>query len=149
MVYALYVINPLFLLLSNCHISPTYNKWTSSILQKIWFKIHFTISYKEWRRGKKGVIVGPAEAPSGPVAVSLFYWIFCCLYKGRLRRDQQVLVSSGTSIRMFPLTPEGDWTAAVSGLGYWWAVNEWVDWQSSRVSRYCFQVEAKEKLNIA
>lgn len=34
--------------------------------------------------------------------------------KAGLRRDQQVPVSSGMSIRMFPLTPEGDWTAAVS-----------------------------------
>lgn len=148
MAYALYVINPRSLLLSNCYISPTYNKWTSSILQMIWFKFIslFLIRSEE---AKKGVIVGPAEAPSGLVAVSLFYWILCCLYKGRLRRVQQVLVSSGTSIRMFPLTPEGDWTAAVSGLGYWWAVNEWVDSESSPVSRYCFQVQAKEKLNIA
>lgn len=38
--------------------------------------------------------------------------------KAGLRLGQQVPVSSGMSIRMFPLTLEGAWTAAVSvGVG--------------------------------
>lgn len=50
-------------------------------------------------------------------------------------------VSSGMSIRMFPLTPGGDWTAAVSE---YWGVsggrNEWIEF--SRLQTGCFQVKA-------
>lgn len=71
-----------------------------------------------WDEGGGGSGVAPTGTMQPRGSKACFIEFSVVFLKATLRQGQQVPVSSGMNIRMFPLTLEGDWTAAVSKRGW-------------------------------